>query len=618
MCGIAGLFLRDKTTADPLIMHRMTDAIKHRGPDAAGFFHRGPVSFGHRRLSIIDLSEKSNQPFHEASGRYSIIFNGEIYNYQEIKNQLADYAFQSSGDTEVVLAAYIKWGKDCFKMLKGMFAFAIWDDLEHRLILVRDRLGVKPLYYFESGSLVLFASEIRSILASELVPRKLDRKALWDYFAFQSFQRPTSIIEGINELPPGTFMEYYENRVSIKPYWSLTGNFQDSSRVSYEDTKAQLKQLLLQAVQRRMVSDVPVAAFLSGGIDSSAIVALMSQFSSAPETFNIAFEEKSFDESYFASLISKKYNTKHHKLLIKPNQFLDDLPEALNNMDTPSGDGINTFVVSKAIRNNGIKVALSGVGGDELFAGYPIFKQWKLLNSYKVFWQLPASIRGMGAAIFRGSDIKRQRFGSLLNLENFDLASVYPILRQINSDQKLGELLQDRSSSTLLKETLSKALPDIKNFPLLSQLTIAEYLGYTGQTLLKDTDQMSMAVSLEVREPFFDHDLIEYVLNIPDSFKIRGSYPKSLLLETMGDLIPREIYDRPKQGFVFPWKDWLKKELFEYADSKLKMLSARPYFNQATVSDLWRSFNNAENSVTPTHIMQLLVLEHYLEKHNIE
>ena len=618
MCGIAGYFHRDMKSVDPAVMQHMTDAIKHRGPDAEGFFTKGPVSFGHRRLSIIDLSEKSNQPFHESSGRYSIIFNGEIYNYLELKQQLSGYNFITTGDTEVVLASYIKWGPAAFQKLKGMFAFAIWDDLEHRLILVRDRLGVKPLYFYQTDSFVLFGSEIRSLLASGLIPRKLDTVALWDYLSFQSFQRPTTIIEGIQELSPGSYSIYHNSTVSTHSYWTLTKMQERTGWRSYDQTKSALKDLLLKAVERRMVSDVPVAAFLSGGIDSSAVVALMSQVAAAPETFNISFDEKAYDESGFASQIAQKYNTRHHKLLVKPEQFLQDLPDALSSMDTPSGDGVNTFVVSRAIRNAGIKVALSGVGGDELFAGYPIFRQWLLLNKWKNCWQLPLALRKLLAGLISSQNLKRQRMASLLKLKNLDLASVYPILRQLNSDKKLGELLKHKQSNSLLGTSLEHESSLIKGFPLLSQISIAEYMGYTGQTLLKDTDQMSMAVSLEVREPFFDHELIEYVLQIPDAYKLKGQYPKPLLLDTMGDLIPKEIYDRPKQGFVFPWKQWLKNELFPLADSKVKTLCQRPYFNEHSVLGLWQSFLKNENNVSATHIMQLLVLEHYLEQHGIE
>ena len=616
MCGIAGLFHFGQQQADASRIKTMTDRIGHRGPDSDGFYVNGPVALGHRRLSIIDLSERSNQPLFDSTGRFAIIFNGEIYNYKEVKSLLGEYPFQTTGDTEVVLAAYQKWGAASLHYLKGMFAFAIADKQTGELFITRDRLGVKPLYYYKDSNVFVFASEIRSILASGLVKREICQEALIDYFSYQSFQSPQTIIKNILELPSGCYIRLSNADFQITNYWNVFDNHGEFGQVDRYEVQKRVKQLLLQSVERRMVSDVPVAAFLSGGIDSSAMVGLMAEVSQAPETFNIAFEEKEFDESEYASLIARKFNTRHHKVLIKPEVFLEELPNALNAMDTPSGDGINTYVVSKAIRQHGIKVALSGVGGDELFVGYPIFRQWETLYRRKGFWKTPQVLRNMISTVFAGNDIRKQRKAQLIRMDECSIAHTYPVLRQVNSDETISKLLRTTVTKTQLFKKLEANQEAIEQFPLLSQLSIAEYMGYTNQTLLKDTDQMSMAHSLEVREPFFDHELIEYVLRVPDEYK-KGEVPKSLLIESLGDLIPPTIYNRPKKGFVFPWNQWLRNELKNYCETRIKTLSQREFIHQTAMMNYWEDFLNHRNAVGYSNILMLVSLENYIELHGL-
>ena len=344
----------------------MTDAMSHRGPDADGFLVEKELAFGHRRLSIIDLSTDSNQPFHDHTGRYVMVYNGEMYNYKDVRRMLPDYPFQTTGDTEVLLAAYTRWGLDGLRHFRGMFAFAIWDREEKQLVIARDRFGVKPLYYYQDGERLLFASEIRSILASGVVPRKLETAALMDYFSYQSVSYPDSPIKGICQLKAGHWMIVKNGTIREQPYWSL---FQPAPDFDFGDRTAvqrRIRELMLQSVERRLVSDVPVGAFLSGGIDSSAVVGLMAEAGEGrPNTFTIAFEEKEYDESTYAGMVAKKFNTNHTNILLKPSVFIDELENALDALDSPSGDGVNTYVVSKAIHERGMTVALSGAGGDE-------------------------------------------------------------------------------------------------------------------------------------------------------------------------------------------------------------------------------------------------------------
>lgn len=618
MCGIAGIVAFKKNIDLPVTIRRMTDAMAHRGPDADGFFTNDTIALGHRRLSIIDLSSAANQPIADHTGRYQIIFNGEIYNYRDVKRLLPEYPFSTNSDTEVLLAAYSKWGADCLPYLKGMFAFVIWDTVEQVMFIARDRMGVKPVYYFVNDSVFLFASEIRGILGSGLVPAKANKPAIREFLSYQSVGFPESAIQGILQLEAGSSITIRDNRYTIKKYWDITAkpsvdfDFSDRSRVL-----ERVRTLLRNSVERRLVSDVPLGAFLSGGIDSSAVVGLMAEVGSGrPNTFTAGFEEKEFDESGYANIISRKFNTNHNQVLLKPAVFLDELTNALNAMDTPSGDGVNTYVVSKAIRQSGLTVALSGVGGDELFAGYPFFRQYLQLNKYASVWG-PAKLLRWGAGLALGNSSKSQRMKLLLNAPDANIRYFYPEFRRIIAPRLLSTLTQwDDNRPTLLEEQLVKLPASLEKYPLLSQVSIAEYTGYTQHTLLKDTDQFSMAVSLEAREPFFDHDLIEFVLAIPDHYKF-PHYPKQLLVESLNGLLPDEIVHRKKQGFLFPWSVWMKKELRSFCEDHLQRMAQRDFINGKNLIACWHRFLNNDTSVKWMEIWLFVILEYWLEKNRI-
>lgn len=603
----------------------MTDALSHRGPDADGFFVDNEMALGHRRLSIIDLSSAANQPFIDNSGRYVMVFNGELYNFMQVKKKLDGYAFRTNGDSEVLLAAYVKWGADCIQYFRGMFAFAIWDKQEKSLFLCRDRMGVKPLYYFADEDKFLFSSEVRSILASGLIKRKINNLALVEYFSYQSVTFPYSIIDGIMQLEAGSWMRIKNGQIEKKIYWDVT---EPKTKTGFdfgdkEKTQKHIKELMLQSVERRLVSDVPVGAFLSGGIDSGAVVGLMAEASSAkPNTFNISFEEKEFDESHYAGIIAKKFNTHHTQILLKPTVFLDELQNALNAIDSPTGDGINTYVVSKAIREHGITVALSGVGGDELFAGYPIFSQYLELQQKSWLWKLPSGVKKIFANIpLPGSaNNKMNRLQQLIRLEDCSIENAYPIFRQILSPRQINRFTtttSDLSFVTSVQNGLISKKKNLDSLPFLSQMSAAEYLGYTQHTLLKDTDQMSMAVSLEVREPFFDQDLVEFVLSVPDELK-KPSYPKSLLVESIKPLLPNEIVFRKKQGFLFPWSMWLKNELRSFCDQRIKSISQRPFIHGEKLVAYWQRFLKGDERIRWVEIWLFVVLEYWLEKNQVE
>ncbi len=618
MCGIAGI-LQFNGTVPAGAIRLMTEAMAHRGPDAMNFFEEDRLALGHRRLSIIDLSTAADQPFIDPSGRYVMVFNGEIYNYREVKRLLPDYPFHTTSDTEVLLAAYLTWGEDFLEHMRGMFALAIWDRQDKTLFLARDRMGVKPLYYYNDGNCLVFASEIRAILASGLVAKRLNQAALLEYFSFQSVTGPDSLIEGIRELEAGSCRKLNGNKTAAKRYWDVTRTSVDFDFADKTGVKTRVNELMLQSVKRRLVSDVPVGAFLSGGIDSSAVVGLMAQAGpDRPNTFNIAFNEAEFDESHYAELIAKKFNTNHTRLLLKPADFLTELQNALDAMDTPSGDGINTYVVSKAIRKNGMTVALSGVGGDELFAGYPIFKQYSTLRQLGFLWKLPQGVRNVAAGFLPGSLHGRSgRIKQLLQSPSCSIEAFYPVFRQILSPKLIGELTSLSYERSAVDEELTKRCGNIDRLPLLSQVSVAEYLGYTQHTLLKDTDQMSMAVSLEVREPFFDQDLVEFVLAVPDGLK-EPTYPKSLLVESLAPLLPGEIVHRKKQGFLFPWSFWLKNELRDFCEEKINNMAGRPFINGPRLISYWQNFLAGDRDTRWAEIWLFVVLEYWLEKNGIE
>lgn len=620
MCGIAGIVEFRAPLPEPELIGKMTGAMSHRGPDAKGFYAEGPVALGHLRLAIIDLSPESNQPFIDHSGRYVLVFNGEIYNFREVRARLHDYPFRTNGDTELLVAAYATWGLDCLDHFRGMFAFAIWDRQQRELVLARDRMGVKPLYYYRDNHRILFASELRGILATGLVPPKVSRESLVEFFSYQSVSYPYAMVEGIRQVEAAHWVRIKEGREHVGAYWDLTQPAKDFDLSSREAVHGNIRRLMLQSIERRLVSDVPVGAFLSGGIDSSAVVGLMAEAGTGrPNTFTVAFEEKEYDESDYAGIIAKKFSTHHTRVALKSTIFLDELQNALDALDSPSGDGVNTYVVSKAIRQHGITVALSGAGGDELFAGYPFFDQFLRLQDKKGYWKLPLGLRRLLAGALGRGGGKMGKVSQMLQLPSVDIDRLYPVFREVLSPRLLCALTHLEPSPgfvTAVEKELREKKENLLRLPLLSQVSAAEYLGYTQHTLLKDTDQMSMAVSLEVREPFFDQDLVEFVLAVPDHFK-KPAYPKSLLVESLKPLLPDEIVHRKKQGFLFPWELWLKTDLRAFGEQHLRNIVQRPFIKGGHLLEYWKRFQAGDKRVRWQELWLFIVLDHWLGKNKI-
>lgn len=597
----------------------MTRRLAHRGPDAEGFFIENEVALGHRRLSIIDLSENANQPMQDASGRYVLVFNGEIYNYREVQGLLPDYPFRTKSDSEVILAAYARWGAECLQYFNGMFAFAIWDRKKRELFVARDRLGVKPFYYFHQAETFVFSSELRSMLASGLLPARLELNSVCNYLMYQSVCAPLTILEGVFRLMPGEYGVFKNGQFERHYYWQIENSSEKIEIKERDEVKKQVRRLLTESVERRMVSDVPLGAFLSGGIDSSALVGLMAECSTQPvHTFSINFEEPEFDESRYSNLIAKRFNTRHTPILLRPKDFLESLPQALAAMDAPSGDGFNTYLVAQKTKEAGVTVALSGIGGDELFAGYSTFLYWLRIHRQR-WWQLPAGLRTMvGRTLHHFSRTARMmRLGNIAAAQSPDIEHIYPSMRQVLAPRQAASLLSGLGQvDDPLQKNLQARRDALHRLPLISQYSAAELLGYTLNVLLKDTDQMSMASALEVREPFFDYKLVEYVLQIPDELK-NPRHPKSLLVDSLSPLLPDEIVHRSKKGFSLPWKYWLRNELKDWCKLMLNNLCERPIFQADEIQQLSRQFFQTSDGNIWVQVFQMAVLEDWLERNDV-
>lgn len=627
MCGING-FISSTFSIEQKkeIVQKMNITLSHRGPDNDGVWVDEAIVLGHRRLSIIDLSPDGNQPFFSTDKRYVIIYNGELYNYKELKLELQrssigsndkPYFFKTNTDTEVVLAAFIRYGTKCLNLFNGMYAFAIYDTVEKKLTIARDRLGVKPLYYYFGDEGFMFSSEIRPIIHSKIKTFALNKEVLGEYAMYQTVFAPNTIIKGIKILMPGNYLEYQNATATTTEYYSLNNFSRSLNDLSYSETCNKVNELLTHSVHQRLIADVPFGAFLSGGIDSSAIVGLMSKVSSEKiQTFNISFDESEFSESKYAKLIAQKFNTQHHEIKLTPPDFLKQLPEALAAMDHPSGDGPNTYVVSKATKKAGITMALSGIGGDELFAGYDVFKRMAELQKKSWLNALPLFSRKAAGYIIqkRKKTIAGNKIEELLGQKNINFNSAYPLNRSVFTKKELSSLLKNSEPFKKINEIISD-VPQIKDH-LLSSVSISELNTYLKNVLLRDADQMSMAVALEVREPFLDYKLVDFVLGINDEKK-HPHTPKKLLIDSLGSLLPSEVVNRPKMGFTLPWQQWLKNDLRLFCEKNINEFSSYDFCNKTEIQNLWQRFLNNDNTVTWSRIWHLVVLNNWIKENNI-
>jgi asparagine synthase (glutamine-hydrolysing) len=560
MCGIAGILTHSAAHANlDNLIQRMQQSLHHRGPDDRGIFMAPDrqAAIAHTRLSILDLSSAGHQPMSTVDGRYWITFNGEIYNFQALRQTLIakGETFQSHTDTEVILRLYQRMGRDCVHALRGMFAFAIWDDLEKTCFLARDPLGIKPLYYWQSGSTLVFASELKSILATHLPARRLSVDGLYGYLTSGSVPEPHTLIEGISCLEAGHWLHWQAGECSQQRYWRM--DFTPGAIAQPEAIQI-VRDALIDSVQHHFVSDVPVGIFLSGGIDSTAVVALARQTQQGDlRTYSIAFEEPEWNEGDVASKVAHTFGTDHTEYKITASLGRELFPQYLAALDQPSIDGFNTFCVSQLARKDSTKVVLSGLGGDELFGGYQSFQKVPQMVrlSQKLQAVRPLNVAmGMGLEHW-GTSPRMKRLGDWLQHPPTSMAA-YRSLRGIFTHSEACAIAQQ----SLPGQTFPKRGDGhpLLNLPSLEdEVSWLEINCYMRNQLLRDNDTMSMSCGLELRVPFVDQAVIEAIASIPS--QLRLSPGKQLLIEAVPEL-PSWVVNRPKQPFAFPFERWLTGE----------------------------------------------------------
>ncbi len=603
MCGICGIVdYRKDNIVEEKTINNMCRELKHRGPDDEGVYlsNGAPsVGLGHRRLSIIDLSEAGHQPMRNEDGSVWLVFNGEIYNYRYLRDELKKqgHIFKSDSDTEVMIHLYETYGEECISRLRGMFAFAVWDEKKKTLLLGRDRVGKKPLLYYRSGNTFCFASEFSSILASGLIDKQTDLKAVNYYLTLGYIPAPFSIYKGVFKLPPAHMLILKDGDIRLKRYWRL--DYSGKIKISEQEASEEVLRLLKEAVKIRLYSDVPLGAFLSGGIDSSTVVGLMSQVSdSRVKTFSIGFEESDYSELKYAKAIAERFGTEHHEFIVKPNA-IEILPMLVERYGEPYADSscIPTYYVSRETKRF-VTVALNGDGGDEAFGGYERYQAMMVSENLQ---RLPGYLRritGRLAGILPDSVNQKDTFRRLKRF--FGSAELPRAERYLRWVGILGEIRpDDLYSEELLKVARSaNSLSIIEQYltgpnkpDLLDSLLLTDTLTYLPDDLLVKVDIASMANSLEARSPFLDHELIEFAAKLPSDFKIRGFTKKYILRKAVKGLLPKENICRRKMGFGVPVGQWFRGELKAFlretvlSDSSLKRGYFRPDAIRKIVED---------------------------------
>jgi asparagine synthase (glutamine-hydrolysing) len=615
MCGITGRFNYDPQ--QPVERHTlvaMTDAVSHRGPDAAGYYHGPGIGLGHRRLSIIDLAT-GDQPLANEDGSVQVVFNGEIYNFAEVRAELLarGHTFRTHSDTEIIVHGYEEWGENCVSRFRGMFAFALWDERARRLLLVRDRLGVKPLYYSElPGRGIVFGSEIKSLLQDPGVPRAWRPEAIDGYLTLLYVPAPDTIYRGIHKLPPGHLLVAERGRIRISKYWDLefSGDGDPAREEAYVE---ELDALLREAVGLRLISDVPLGAFLSGGIDSSTVVAYMKEVSDTPPvTIAVGFNDRGFDEVEHAETVARHLGCDFHALVANP-QVEDLLPKLAWHFDEPFADSsaVPTYYVSKAAREL-VTVALSGDGGDELWAGYARHRveHWE----QRVRGALGSAAR-MASWLGNALPLSVKGARSLRHLSaNPDQAyALKHAYGMFEADAKSRLYSHDFANSVRHADVFSSfrdAYHDCRSLDPMDRAMYVDARTYMIDDVLTKVDRMSMAVSLEAREPLLDHKLLEFAARVPSSLKLKNGQSKYLLRRMLERRVPRAIIDRRKQGFAAPIGDWLRGPLAPLATELLLdgRLRDRGIFEEAEVTRLWTEHTTGKVD-HPHRLWQLVMLE---------
>jgi asparagine synthase (glutamine-hydrolysing) len=626
MCGIFGI-ASCKTTVSPELLERAARSLAHRGPDDSGTVlirDEGPqpceIGFAHRRLAILDLSPLGHQPMHDPETGNWIVFNGEIYNYRELRRRLEQNGarFRTNSDTEVLLKAFVHWGESCLQQLRGMFSFALWDASAHCLLMARDPMGIKPFYFAQGKDGFLFASEVRTLLETGLIARKLDHAGLTNYLQFGSVYDPNTMIEGIFALQPGHFLTWANGVVRDQVFWDFPAeNLSPSSR---EQLESEVRSTLHESVCMQTVSDVPVGIFLSGGIDSSSLVSMLARRDSNVSTFAIVFRESEYSEAAYSRVVAGKFATQHYEILLSQTDALQAIPAFLQAIDQPTIDGFNTYIISREARAAGIKVALNGIGGDELFAGYSNFRSVPKMERFVSYWNhLPESLRKPSADLYEmiapRDDLNRKL--AELARENGRLLHPYFLSRSLFTRRLRNELLSARREETRASAPLSRALIRTIGLDPVNRVSFLESRCYMLNTLLRDADVMSMAHGLELRVPLIDHKLAESVFAMPGDWKLSASTPKPVLVNAVKDL-PSEIVHRRKRGFTLPFEHWIRQELRSEVEDGLERLCNGPMqavFDRTAVQEVWSDFCHGRTSWSRP--WSLFVLQRWCEEQSV-
>jgi len=614
----------------------MNQAMLHRGPDQDGVWSsEGEIGavLGHRRLSILDLSEAGRQPMVDEETGVALVFNGECYNFRELRAELEKNGreFRSASDTEVVLAAYLAWGVDVCDRLRGMFAFAIWDPRSRQLLLARDRLGIKPLYYTEQNGQLLFASELRALLASEAVPRRIEHDSLAAFVWHGFVPGPRTLLKGVFLLPAGHMLTIGEgHEAQLQPYWKGP---QRDTRQSNADAAALAARALEESVRQHLVSDVPLGIFLSGGVDSSVMAAMAQRVSSQPvTTFNVRFEEARYDESSHARKVAKALGTDHREVMLTEAYFAEHLDAALDCIDQPTFDALNTYFVSRTVKEAGLTVALAGTGGDELFGGYSSFRdipRAKRLSG--VAGRLPGPLlRAAGSAaariiMGRAAEVPPQtRWGKFADAmaTRGDLVSLYQTSYGLFSRDFFDTLMlhpADEVEWGMTPEYQAALTASAADDDVLAAISRMETASFLGERLLRDTDAASMAVSLEVRVPLLDHVFVEALAAVSPEQRFGQLGRKSFLRQMAKDQLEPKIFDRDKAGFELPLEVWCKRLLSDRLRNTFQdiNLTHAVGLNAETTGRLWRAFEKGGAGIYWSRVWSIYVLLNWCRRHGV-
>ena len=593
MCGINGFLNLDRHhPANPKVLESMRDVIRHRGPNDAGAYFDGPVALGHRRLSIIDLAG-GHQPMSNEDGSVWIVFNGEVYNYIELRRSFLEgrHRFASTSDTEVMIHMYEDLGPDCVKHFNGMFAFAIWDKRTNSLLLARDRVGVKPLYYTVQQGTLIFASEIKSILQHPSVEPCVDPIAIDEFMTYGYVQTPRTAFKGIFRLPEGHTLTCQDGKITIKKYWDL--EFRPDERSTEQDHIARVTDLLNDSIKLRLRSDVPLGVLLSGGVDSSAVVGLLSRDVGKIKTYSIGFDAgDDFNELHHARRVAEHFGTDHHEMILEPRVFRDFIPEFVYYMDEPVTEAaaVSLYHVCD-LASRDVTVVLSGEGADELFAGYPAYRRMELIERYR---RLPHALRSQLVEPLLRGILGEGQTGR--KLEKYVNLSAFPLEQRYNGvhlyDMRLRNTLYATDFARLVHtdplEPVASLYETSKNWDTLSRLLYLDTKSWLPNDILIKADRMSMAKSLELRVPFLDYRLIEYAATIPSRFKLHGKETKYILKRLLNGLVPDWVLRRKKMGFPTPLALMFRNDLHGYVQSVLTDPSTegRGYFEPREVRSL--------------------------------